>query len=110
MSLLFVWFLHQGYYGGSEDYYGHNTCSSLVSGYCGYDFRDGESVDYQDKGNYSTHVFAQRAIDVVNSHDPNKVRFVLPFTFLSYFYFDDGPFIKLERHHFKSYNFIKWPR
>ncbi|XP_064616011.1 arylsulfatase B-like [Liolophura sinensis] len=65
-----------GYYGGGEDYYGHNTCSYLLKGFCGYDFRDGDKVDYQDKGNYSTHVFTQRAIDVVNSHDPNQPLFL----------------------------------
>ncbi|XP_033642366.1 arylsulfatase B-like [Asterias rubens] len=75
-----------GYYTGSEDYYSHmRGCFMPGDRHCagfseGYDLRDQEAPAYQDKGNYSTFLFAERAQRILESHDPKKPFFMyLPF-------------------------------
>ncbi|XP_046566773.1 arylsulfatase J-like [Haliotis rubra] len=57
-----------GYYMGAEDYYKH---SRTYDGYFGYDLRFNTTVYKEPVGKYSTHVFAERAIDIIKSHDKN---------------------------------------
>ena len=62
-----------GYLAGSEDYYSHYRCFGKE---CGYDFRDNlQPADNETyNGTYSTYLFADRAIDIINKHDEDKVR------------------------------------
>ncbi|ESO86974.1 hypothetical protein LOTGIDRAFT_235167 [Lottia gigantea] len=62
-----------GYYNAAEDYYKH------VSGGF-YDLHDGLKPAIQYNGTYSTYVFTNRIIDIVNQHDTNTPLFMyLPF-------------------------------
>ena len=40
----------------------------------GYDLHQDEDPVEQYKGQYSTHLFTEKAIDVINNHDKSKVR------------------------------------
>ncbi|XP_064601569.1 arylsulfatase B-like [Liolophura sinensis] len=62
-----------GYYLGAEDYYIHTRDA-------GYDLRLDDKVYTFPNGTYSTYVFGQRAVDVINGHDPATPLFLyLPF-------------------------------
>eukprot|EP01060_Flectonema_neradi_P022840 TRINITY_DN3105_c1_g1_i1.p1 TRINITY_DN3105_c1_g1~~TRINITY_DN3105_c1_g1_i1.p1 ORF type:complete len:494 (+),score=74.41 TRINITY_DN3105_c1_g1_i1:97-1578(+) len=50
-----------GYYCGAEDYFQHNI-------YGGYDFFDQAEPAWQYEGQYSTSVFTDRAIDIIDSY------------------------------------------
>ena len=63
-----------GFYSGGEDYFTHQSSGS-------YDFRrdmapncgpNCSQIAWQDQGSYSTTVFAEEAVRVVNAHDPAK--------------------------------------
>jgi arylsulfatase A-like enzyme len=66
-----------GYYSGGEDYFKHTTAQ-------GYDLRydatpkcgKGCSEVLIANGNYSTHMYTTRAIDVINAHDITKPLFL----------------------------------
>ena len=47
---------------GSGDHYGHFR---EEGGFKGYDFRDNETVAWEAKGKYSTHLFAERAEKII---------------------------------------------
>ena len=40
---------------------------------CGYDLRDNLDPVYTANGTYSTHLFANKVIDIVNKHQGDKV-------------------------------------
>ena len=70
-----------GYLASRDDYFHHNRCYTYNNpkGYtgCGLDFHNNEDVEWGYQGQYSTHLFTQKAEDVVEKHakeTPDKVR------------------------------------
>ena len=56
---------YYGYWTGSEHYYDHTRMSSTQPRVLGYDFRDNEDVAEAARGQYSAHLFAQRAQRII---------------------------------------------
>ncbi|KAL5008189.1 hypothetical protein ScPMuIL_013770 [Solemya velum] len=65
-----------GFYSGYEDYY------SRMQG-DGYDFRFNESVWFPPEGEYSTNIFARRAVDIIESNNPQQTPLFLYLPFQS---------------------------
>lgn len=68
--------LSPGYLTGGEDYFTHIRCNPITAlnqTRCALDLRDGEEVATAYKGVYSTELFSQRAITVIEKHNPSKV-------------------------------------
>ncbi|KAK3596803.1 hypothetical protein CHS0354_036643 [Potamilus streckersoni] len=65
-----------GYYNGAEDYYTHNVGT-------GYDFRFNKDVYHPTEGEYSAQTFATRAIDILNSVNPQNDSLFLYLAFQS---------------------------
>ncbi|KAG8456519.1 hypothetical protein GDO86_002341 [Hymenochirus boettgeri] len=68
-----------GYLNCSEDYYTHEMCyykKALNTTYCALDLLDGEvpTSDYRMK--YSTHIFTERAVDLIANHNLEKPLFL----------------------------------
>ncbi|XP_025086916.1 arylsulfatase B-like [Pomacea canaliculata] len=62
-----------GYYDGTEDYYTHMTGD-------GYDLRSNTSVAKDPSDTHFNYLFTQKAIEVIEGHDPNTPLFLyLPF-------------------------------
>eukprot|EP01121_Diplochlamys_sp_Union-15-3_P009056 TRINITY_DN2445_c0_g1_i1.p1 TRINITY_DN2445_c0_g1~~TRINITY_DN2445_c0_g1_i1.p1 ORF type:complete len:443 (-),score=61.04 TRINITY_DN2445_c0_g1_i1:83-1411(-) len=61
-----------GYYTSHEDYYTKQSCSLSL---CGYDFRDNESVLY-DNHTYNGYLLTDRAIDLIENHNPTNPFFL----------------------------------
>ncbi|XP_069819132.1 arylsulfatase B [Dendropsophus ebraccatus] len=72
-----------GYLMGGEDYLTHERCYTIQGvnkTVCALDFRDGEEAakDYDQK--YSTHLFTERAVDLIANHKPETPLFLyLPY-------------------------------
>ncbi|XP_067656663.1 arylsulfatase B-like isoform X1 [Haliotis asinina] len=67
-----------GYYSGEEDYYTHYRADAFQ--YNGLDFRMDKEPLKTYRGDYSAHIFAERAIDIIRSHNHNQSLFLyLPF-------------------------------
>ncbi|XP_066304132.1 arylsulfatase B-like [Branchiostoma lanceolatum] len=68
---------YYGYYSGAEDYYTHYRS---IGSEGGIDLHENKDAVTNQNGTYSTYLFAQRAADIVNQHDPNSPLFLyLPF-------------------------------
>lgn len=65
---------HYGYYCGHQDYYDHRAEEGR--GYWGYDMRRNLSVDFDASNKYTTDVFTEEAVDVINNHDKSKPMFL----------------------------------
>ncbi|TSL34534.1 Arylsulfatase J [Bagarius yarrelli] len=60
---------------GSGDYYSHYKCDS--PGMCGFDLHEGEEAAWeQDRGIYSTHMYTQKAVRILASHNPRQPIFL----------------------------------
>ena len=54
-------------------FFDHFTHYHCVSGMNGYDLRDNLDPVYTANGTYSTHLFADKVVDIVNKHQGDKV-------------------------------------
>ncbi|XP_067885566.1 arylsulfatase B [Heterodontus francisci] len=92
-----------GYLLGSEDYYTHKRCSLielLNVTRCALDLRNGEKVAAGFTDVYSTHLFTQKATDLLSKHDPAQPLFLyLPFQSVH------AP-LQVPEEYVKPYNFI----
>jgi len=84
-----------GFYNGDEDYYSHVKCETIESAlespsdeilnlnsnsdekytkreFCGFDLRTNETAAANYSGQYSTHLFTQKAIDVIQNHSSEQ--------------------------------------
>ena len=70
-------FFSTGYLTGSEDYFSHHRCYGKM---CGYDLKDNTTPVTNANHTYSTHLFADRVINVIDKHPADKPLFIyLPF-------------------------------
>ncbi|KAG7477041.1 hypothetical protein MATL_G00089140 [Megalops atlanticus] len=68
-----------GYLTGSEDYFSHIRCCLVPPANqtrCALDLRDGEEVATGFHGQYSTHLFTERATGIIAKHNPQKPLFL----------------------------------
>nr|ATE50184.1 glucosinolate sulfatase 5 [Psylliodes chrysocephala] len=66
---------HYGFWQGFHDYYTHMNKASW-STEIGYDFRRNLDVDYDAKGKYSTTLFTNEAVKLIQEHDTNNPMFL----------------------------------
>ncbi|XP_072272410.1 arylsulfatase B [Pyxicephalus adspersus] len=93
-----------GYLLGSEDYYSHERCyesPALNKTMCALDFREGEAPAKGYDKKYSTHLFTERAVDLITNHNTEKPLFL-------YLAFQSvhAP-LQVPMEYVEPYNFIK---
>ncbi|XP_018562986.1 arylsulfatase B-like isoform X2 [Anoplophora glabripennis] len=66
---------HYGYWQGLQDYFDHTVHATYTSE-VGYDMRKNMSVDYSAKGKYSTTLFTEEAVRLIQQHDTNRPMFM----------------------------------
>ncbi|KAL8592585.1 hypothetical protein ACOMHN_026515 [Nucella lapillus] len=59
-----------GFYSAAEDYYDHTVRGKY------YDFRNNDQVDKSVIGQYSTQLFGDRAVRIINQHNPSQPLFL----------------------------------
>ncbi|KAM3940051.1 arylsulfatase B [Leptodactylus fuscus] len=93
-----------GYLLGSEDYFTHERCYEIRGvnkTVCGLDFRDGESVAKGYDNMYSTHIFTERAVDLIANHNQETPLFLyLPYQAVH------AP-LQVPQEYLEPYSFIK---
>lgn len=76
---------YYGYYQGAEDYFNHTVCGGgrgpFAKQYCGVDLHNDTTPDFSRTGQYSTHLFANEAVRLINKQkDSSAPMFMyLPF-------------------------------
>ncbi|XP_054266115.1 arylsulfatase B-like [Macrosteles quadrilineatus] len=66
---------HYGYYQGFQDYYDHYVKATFLP-YSGYDMRRNLTVDWAAQGRYSTDIFTEEAVRVIQDHNPQDPLFL----------------------------------
>lgn len=66
---------HFGYWNGYQDYFDHSMRATMAP-YKGYDMRRNMSVDLSSEGQYSTQLFTDEAVSIINRHDTNHPLFL----------------------------------
>nr|CAD7586143.1 unnamed protein product [Timema genevievae] len=66
---------HYGYWNGYQDYYDHSMLATLVP-YKGYDMRRDLDLDYSNQGRYSTDLFTDEAVRLIQTHDSRRPMFL----------------------------------
>ncbi|CAG9762811.1 unnamed protein product [Ceutorhynchus assimilis] len=64
---------HLGYWTGHQDYYDH---SAVEKPGWGLDMRVNMSIGYQLHGQYSTDLFTEESVNIINQHDKNRPLFL----------------------------------
>ena len=67
---------YSGYWTGSEDYYQHTRRASTEPRVEGYDYREQEEVDRSAEGKYSAHLFAERAVTLLEQAGGSQPQFL----------------------------------
>ncbi|XP_021915734.1 arylsulfatase B-like, partial [Zootermopsis nevadensis] len=62
---------HFGFWNGYQDYYSHTVQASFLP-YEGYDMRRDLEVAQDARGHYSTDLFTDEAVSIINRHDPTN--------------------------------------
>ncbi|RZF33211.1 hypothetical protein LSTR_LSTR009756 [Laodelphax striatellus] len=62
---------HFGYYQGFQDYYDHSVKATFAP-YDGYDMRRNNTVDWSAQGKYSTDLFTEEAVRIIDNHQSDQ--------------------------------------
>lgn len=65
---------HYGYWTGRQDYYDHTAQERNI--YWGYDMREDLNVSWDSFGKYSTDLFTDRAVNIIDQHDNSRPLFL----------------------------------
>ncbi|XP_075212507.1 arylsulfatase J-like isoform X2 [Lycorma delicatula] len=66
---------HYGFWNGYQDYYNHTVQASFVP-YEGYDMRRNDNIDWSGIGKYSTDLFTEESIKIIENHNKSKSLFL----------------------------------
>ncbi|XP_077528302.1 arylsulfatase B-like [Haemaphysalis longicornis] len=71
---------HLGFFNAMVDYYTHIHISPMIPDKWGYDMWRNREALWNASGIYTTHLFTQRAVDLINEHESSKPLFLyLPY-------------------------------